>query len=266
MSQKVKGIILAGGSATRLSELTRVTNKHLLPVGDFPMIYYPLRALEQAGIKEVCLITGVEHAGSFIDLLGTGKVIDRQGNQIFDLDITYRMQPNSVMPDGKLKPGGIPDAIRQARNFAGSDKVVVFLGDNIIEGNIIDSVKKFAEQDGGARILLKEVKNPQAYGVPEFDAQGNIINLEEKPSEPKSNFASIGIYMYDNKVFDYIETLKPSARGELEVPDLSKCYLNDGKLSYDILHGWWRDGGQSPRDLAEISNLIYQTGVNKIRL
>lgn len=252
-----KGVILAGGSATRLGELTRITNKHLLPVGDYPMIYYPLKALEQAGIKEVCLVTGKEHAERFIALLGDGQVFDRKGEKIFDLDITYRMQ---------VKPAGIADALMRVKGFAHGEKTVVMLGDNIIEGNICEYVEKFSHQERGGRIILREVDNPSAYGVPVFNEAGKIVSIEEKPKEPKSKYAVIGIYMYDAQVFDFIEQLNPSERGELEVSDLNTLYLKNSLLEYDVLKGWWRDAGQSPRELAEISQLIYQTGVNKMDL
>jgi len=253
----MKGVVLAGGSAKRLGELTRITNKHLLPLADFPMIYYPLKALEQAGVTDVCLITGKEHAEHFIALLGDGKVTDREGNQIFNLDITYRMQ---------ARPGGISEAISLAENFINKEKFVVFLGDNIIEGNIADAVQNFSKQFHGARILLKEIENPNAYGVPVFNESKEIICIEEKPLVPKSHFAVIGIYMLDYRAFDFIRGLKPSERGELEITDLLNLYMKDSKVEADILQGWWRDAGQSPKELYEISQLIYQTGVNKVHL
>lgn len=249
-------MILAGGSATRLKELTRITNKHLLPVGDEPMIYSPLRALAQAGIKEVCLITGTEHAGMFIDLLGDGHVVDREGNLIFDLDLTYRIQ---------RIPGGISQAINCGKSFANGEKFVAFLGDNIIEGNICKAVEDFEKQEDGARIFLKEVDYPQAYGVPVFDGTGKITAIEEKPKEPKSQYAVTGIYMYDQHVFEYIDTIKPSARGEMEVTDLNNEYIKRDKLKYSFLEGWWRDAGQSAKELAEIGLLIAQTGKNKMK-
>lgn len=257
MESSIKGVVLAGGHATRLGEITRITNKHLLPIADYPMIYYPLKALEQAAVKEVCVISGKEHAEQFISLLGDGRVTDRSGKKIFDLDLTYRMQ---------TRPGGISEAISLARNFAHGDKLVVFLGDNIIEGNIVPYVQKFSHQLRGARILLREVENPCAYGVPTFDDDKNIISIEEKPIAPKSNYAVIGVYMFDWQVFEFIDSIQPSARGELEVTDLINLYIKNSRLEYDILEGWWRDAGQSPRELSEISQLIYQTGVNKLNL
>lgn len=257
METQLKGVVLSGGHATRLGEITRIANKHLLPIADYPMIYYPLKSLEQAGVKQVCIISGKEHAEQFIALLGDGQVVDRLGVPVFDLDLTYRMQ---------ARPGGISQAISLASNFAHGDKIVVFLGDNIIEGNIIPYVQRFSRQLRGARILLREVEKPNAYGVPEFDNEGRIIRIEEKPSEPKSHFAVIGIYMFDWQVFEFIDSIKPSARGELEVTDLLNLYINHSRLEYDILEGWWRDAGQSARELSEISQLIYQTGVNKLAL
>ena len=249
--------MLSGGHATRLGEITRITNKHLLPVADSPMIYYPLKALEQADIKEVCIVSGKEHAEQFIALLGDGNVCNRSGEQVFSLDLTYRMQ---------ARPGGIAEAISLARNFAHGERVVVFLGDNIIEGNIIPYVQKFSHQLRGARILLKAVGEPNAYGVPEFDDQKNIIAIEEKPTMPKSRYAITGIYMFDWQVFEFIDSIKPSTRGELEVTDLLNQYIAHSKLEYDIMEGWWRDAGQSPKELSEISQLIYQTGANKLAL
>ena len=257
MESSIKGVVLSGGHATRLGEITRITNKHLLPIADYPMIYYPLKALEQANIKEVCIISGKEHAEQFIALLGDGHVADRGGAQVFDLDLTYRMQ---------ARPGGISEAISLARNFAHGDKLVVFLGDNIIEGNIISYVQKFSHQLRGARILLREVENPNAYGVPSFDDDKNIVAIDEKPANPKSHYAVIGVYMFDWQVFEFIDSIKPSARGELEVTDLLNLYIQHSRLEYDILEGWWRDAGQSPKELSEISQLIYQTGVNKLSL
>lgn len=253
----MKGVVLAGGSAKRLGELTRITNKHLLPLADLPMIYYPLKALEQAAITEVCLITGKEHAEHYVALLGDGKVTDREGNQLFNLDITYRVQTHA---------GGISEAISLAENFINKEKFVVFLGDNIIEGNITACVQNFSKQLSGARILLKEIEHPNAYGVPVFNESHDIICIEEKPILPQSNYAVIGIYMLDYKAFDLIRGLKPSERGELEVTDLLNLYIKESKVASDILSGWWRDAGQSPRELYEISQLIYQTGANKMNL
>lgn len=251
----MKGVVLAGGTATRLGELTRITNKHLLPIGDYPMIYYPLQALQRAGISEISLISGKDHAGRFIELLGDGNVVDRNGNEIFNLDITYRMQ---------TKPGGIAQAISLTKNFVGNEKFVVVLGDNILEHSIAPYVKKFAAQGSGARILLWKPENPSAYGVPDIDEKTKTIrSIEEKPQNPKSPYAVIGVYMLDPSVFEYGTRIMPSMRGELEVTDLLNEYIKNTKLEYDILEGWWRDAGQSQKELHEISNLIYETGANK---
>jgi len=249
----MKGIVLAGGTATRLGELTRITNKHLLPIADYPMIYYPLKALEGAGIQEVCLVTGKDHASRFIELLGDGQVVDRQGKKVFDLDITYRMQ---------ARPGGIAEAISLAKNFAGNDKVVVVLGDNIFQYPLTKYVQKFNEQKQGGRILLWKPENASAYGVPTIDeTTQKIIEIQEKPREPKSPYAVIGVYMLDSEVFSYLDNIAPSTRGEMEVTDLLNEYIKYSVLEYDFLDGWWRDAGQSQRELYEISKLIYDFGV-----
>lgn len=222
----MKGIILAGGLGTRLSPLTRVTNKHLLPVYDKPMIYYPIQCLVNAGIEDIMIVTGGNDAGDFLRLLGNGHEFGLR-----DLHYTYQ--------EGE---GGIADALRLAEHFAEDDKVVVILGDNIIEKNIRKAVGEFFAQGPGAKILLKEVPDPQRFGVAEID-QDQIVRIEEKPANPKSNLAVIGIYMYDRQVFDIIQTLKPSGRGELEITDVNNAYLQQGNLTYDILDGWWTDAG-----------------------
>ncbi len=251
----MKGIILAGGTATRLGELTRITNKHLLPIGDYPMIYYPMQALQRAGVTEICLVSGKEHAGRFIELLGDGNVVDRGGKEVFSLDITYRMQ---------TRPGGIAQAIALTKNFVGNNKFVVILGDNILEYSIAPFVERFGSQNQGARILLWKPENPSAYGVPDIDEGTKTIrHIEEKPKTPKSPYAVIGVYMLDSNVFEYAQQIAPSARGELEVTDLLNEYIKNSRLEYDILQGWWRDAGQSQKELHEISKLIYETGANK---
>jgi len=258
----MKGVICAGGKATRLGELTRILNKHLLPVGKYPMIYYPLWTLAQAGIRTILIVTGQEHAGDFIDLLGDGQVYDREGNQIFDLDLTYKVQS---------KPLGIAHALSLAEDFANGEKIVVMLGDNIIEGNIISAVKKFEEQKSGARIFLKEVPNPQRFGCARFDEEGRLVEIIEKPTpekgweKPPSNYAVVGIYMYDKDVFDIIRYLKPSERGELEITDVNNTYLRRGDLEWEILQGWWRDVG-TYESLYSTSALIEQTRCNKLNL
>jgi glucose-1-phosphate thymidylyltransferase len=222
----MKGIILAGGLGTRLRPLTKVTNKHLLPVYDRPMIYYPLQTLCSAGILEIMIVTGGNAAGDFLRLLGNGAEFGLR-------DIYYTYQEGE---------GGIADALRLCEHFAESEPVVVILGDNIIEESIAPYVERFRAQARGARILLKEVEEPERFGVPVFDGD-RIVAIEEKPTQPKSQFAVTGIYMYDSSVFDYIATLVPSARNELEITDVNNRYLNDGALQYDVMQGWWSDAG-----------------------
>lgn len=258
----MKGVVLAGGTATRLGEMTRVNNKHTISVYDRPMIHYPLKALEQAGIKEVCLIAGGNHISQFIELLGDGQVYDRATGQekILDLDITYRVQ---------ARPGGIAEAISLAKNFVGKDRFVVFLGDNIIEGTIQKEVSAFRGQEyEGAWAILKEVENPCAYGVPTFHKNNpfQITQITEKPELPASQYAVTGIYLLDSSAFEFIARQQRSGRGELEVTDLLNLYIKESRLEYGVLAGWWRDAGQSPAELVEISHLIMQTGANKLKL
>jgi glucose-1-phosphate thymidylyltransferase len=222
----MKGVVLAGGLGTRLLPLTKFTNKHLLPVYDRPMVYYPIHMLVDAGIRDVLLVTGGNSAGDFLRLLGNG--------QEFGLEhINYTYQEGE---------GGIADALRLARFFAGDDLVAVVLGDNLIQNSIAKQVTDFQNQGGGAKILLKEVEDPQRFGVAELD-NGRISSIEEKPSNPKSNYAVTGIYMYDSRVFEIIETLKPSDRGELEITDVNNEYIRTGEMTYDVLEGWWTDAG-----------------------
>ena len=232
----MKGIILAGGTGTRLRPLTQVTNKHLLPVGRYPMIFYPIYKLKKAGINEILIVTGREHMGDVIELLGSGKD--------FGVEFTYKVQDEA---------GGIAQALGLARHFVNGDKCVVILGDNIFEDDITSYVKEFEEQKEGAKVLLKEVPDPQRFGVPEFK-DGKIIAIEEKPKEPKSNFAVTGIYMYDSEVFEIIKTLKPSWRGELEITDVNNAYIKKGTLTYNILKGWWTDAG-TPESLFRANEL-----------
>ncbi len=222
----MKGVILAGGLGSRLYPLTKVTNKHLLPVYDRPMIYYPIQTLVKAGVKEVMLVTGGNSAGEFLRLLGNGKKIG--------LDhIHYAYQ------DGE---GGIAAALGLAEHFADGDKIVVVLGDNIIEDDIGPSVRRFQKQPQGARILLKKVPDPQRFGVAAFKGK-KITGIEEKPVKPKSSYAVTGFYMYDGRVFDIVRTLKPSRRNELEITDVNNHYLRRGLLEYDMLKGYWTDAG-----------------------
>jgi len=241
----MKGIVLAGGLGTRMYPLTKVTNKHLLPVYREPMIYYPIRTLVNAGIDEILIVTGGNNAGDFLRLLGNGKEFGLK-----HLNYTYQ--------EGE---GGIAAALGLAEHFADRDKIVVILGDNIIEKNILQAVESFKKQKEGARIMLKEVPDPQRFGVPAFDGD-RIIRIDEKPSKPASSYAVIGIYMYDSKVFDFIRTLKPSERGELEITDVNNYYLREGKLSWDILDGWWSDAGTF-ESLQYAGNMVAKTGANK---
>ncbi len=237
----MKGVILAGGLGTRLHPLTKITNKHLLPVFNKPMIFYPIQTLVDAGVRDLLIVTGGNNAGDFLRLLGNGKA--------FGLPhINYTHQEGE---------GGIADALRLAEHFADGEKIIVMLGDNIIEKNIRRGVAAFRKQKRGARIYLKQVANPRAYGVAELRGD-RIVRIVEKPAQPKSNYAVIGIYMYDATVFDIVRTLKPSRRGELEITDVNNAYLRRGALAYDILDGWWADAGASPEKLLETSLLVAQ--------
>ena len=242
----MKGIILAGGIGSRLFPLTRVTNKHLLPVYDRPMIFYPIQTLVNAGITDILLVTGGQNAGDFLRLLGNGKDFGLK-------HINYTYQQGE---------GGIADALRLAEYFAAGEKTCVVLGDNIIETNIIAACVQFKKQEKGAHILLKEVADPQRFGVPVFEG-GRIVRIEEKPKEAKSPYAVIGIYMYDATVFDRIRKLKPSARGEFEITDVNNQFLADGTLTYSVLDGWWTDAGTFD-SLLRATNLVAQGGANKV--
>jgi glucose-1-phosphate thymidylyltransferase len=242
----MKGVILAGGLGTRLYPLTKITNKHLLPVHDKPMIYYPLQALVNAGIRDILIVTGGNHAGDFLKLLGNGKEFGLQ-----HVNYTYQ--------EGE---GGIAAALALAEYFSEGEKICVVLGDNIIEKNILHAVRAFEKQERGARILLKEVPDAHRFGVPEI-RNGRILRIEEKPPNPPSSYAVTGIYMYDADVFQIIKTLKPSGRGELEITDVNNDYLRRGFLTYDILDGWWTDAGTF-ESLLRASNLVAETGANKL--
>ena len=222
----VKGVILAGGLGTRLYPLTTVTNKHLLPIYNKPMIYYPIETLADAGVREVMVVTGGNNAGDFLRLLGDGKELGLK-------HIEYAYQKGE---------GGIADALKLAKDFADGDRIVVVLGDNIIEKSIRRFVDKFRNQEDGARILIKKVPDPQRFGVVEFK-NNKIINIAEKPKKPSSDYAVTGIYMYDFKVFDIIKTLKPSKRKELEITDVNNAYIGLGEMRYDKLPGFWTDSG-----------------------
>lgn len=234
----MKGIILAGGSGSRLDPLTRVTNKHLLPVYDRPMIYFPIQTLVEAGITDIMIVSGKGHAGHFLELLRSGKE--------FGADFSYGVQEEA---------GGIAQALGLCEDFADGEKVVVILGDNIFEDSLKPAVENFSRQKEGARIFLKEVDNPQAFGVVEFENE-KIVRIEEKPRNPKSNYAVVGIYMYDHQVWDVIKQLKPSARGELEITDVNNYYIQRGQMSYNILKGWWGDCGESFDSLLRAANLV----------
>ena len=229
----MKGIILAGGMATRLRPLTKVTNKHLLPVYNKPMIYYPIETLVNAGIKDIMIVSGKGHAGHFLELLRSGKD--------FGAKFSYGVQE---------EPGGIAQALSLCADFADNDKIVVMLGDNILEDEIGEAVKNFKAQEKGAKVFLKEVDNPKSFGIAEVDGD-KIVNIVEKPEEPKSNLAVIGLYMYDNQVWDAIKNLKPSGRGELEITDVNNFYVQQGTMTFSQLKGWWGDGGESFDSLLE---------------
>ena len=242
----MKGVILAGGLGTRLYPLTRVTNKHLLPVFDKPMVFYPIQTLVNAEINDILLVTGGQDAGDFLRLLGNGKDFGLK-----HINYTYQ--------EGE---GGIADALRLAEYFAAGEKICVVLGDNLIEGNIVAARDAFERQERGAHIILKEVPDPQRFGVPVFQ-NGRIIRVEEKPKVPKSSYAVTGIYFYDFTVFDRIKRLKPSGRGELEITDINNLYLEEGTLTHSILEGWWTDAGTF-ESLLRANNLVAQGGANKL--
>ncbi len=222
----MKGIVLAGGLGTRLLPLTKVTNKHLLPIYNKPMIYYPINTLVTAGITEILIVTGGNSAGEFLRLLGNGKEFGLK-----HINYTYQ--------EGE---GGIAEALGLAEHFSDGEAVVVILGDNIIEDDIRQVVEDFEKQKSGAKILLKKVKDPERFGVAEIEGN-HIVHIEEKPKDPKSNYAVTGIYMYDEKVFDIIKTLKPSGRGELEITDVNNAYIQKGEMTFETLTGWWTDAG-----------------------
>jgi len=244
----MKGVVLAGGLGTRLYPLTKITNKHLLPVYNKPMIYYPIQTLVNAGIEEIMIVTGGNSAGDFLRLLGNGKEFGLK-----HLNYTYQ--------EGE---GGIADALKLVEHFADGDLICVILGDNIIEGNIRKAKQDYELQGRGAKILLKKVPDPQRFGVPELDGD-RIVRIEEKPSQPKSDYAVTGIYFYDNRVFDIIRTLRPSARGELEITDVNNAYIEAGEMTWTELEGWWTDAGTFD-SLLRASNLVADTGANNLQL
>ena len=243
----MKGVVLAGGTGSRLFPLTKITNKHLLPVWDKPMIYYPLECLARAGIEEVLLVTGGNNAGDFIRLLGRGEEVG-----IKSLQYTYQ--------DGS---GGIAQALGLAREFAAGSPICLILGDNIIEKNIKEPLRRFQEQGSGARILLTPVDHPEQYGVAELDGE-KVVRIVEKPKQPVSNLAVIGIYFYDGRVFDIVRQLKPSARGELEITDVNNAYLERGQLAHDVLDGWWADAGEDIEYYYEACQRVRAQGANHV--
>ncbi len=221
----MKGIILAGGTGSRLYPLTKVTNKHLLPVGDRPMIYHPVEKLIEAGIDEILVVTGVEHIGHVVGSLGSGKD--------FGCRFTYKVQDEA---------GGIAQALSLAENFVHGDSMAVILGDNVFEDSIVRFVKDFKVQGSGAKIILKEVPDPHRFGVAELEGD-RVVGIEEKPAKPKTNWAVTGIYFYDGEVFNIIRTLKPSGRGEYEITDVNNFYIDRGKMTCGLFKGWWTDAG-----------------------
>jgi glucose-1-phosphate thymidylyltransferase len=258
----MKRVVLAGGLGTRLHPLTKITNKHLLPVYNRPMIYYPIRMLVDAGISEILVVTGGKNAGHFLELLGNGKEFGLKS-----LDYTYQ--------EGE---GGIAAALSLAEYFVGGDRVCVVLGDNIFEKSARQSVEEFLQQESGARIHLKKVENPQRFGVPVIEGD-RIVKIEEKPAVPKSDFAVTGLYMYDNTVFDIVRNLKPSRRGELEITDVNNAYIERRAMSYATIEGWWSDAGtfdallranilvanQFEEDFKEISHAAIRSSATMLR-
>jgi glucose-1-phosphate thymidylyltransferase len=242
----MKGVILAGGLGKRLYPLTKITNKHLLPMYDKPMIYYPLECLIKAGIEEIMIVTGGNNAGDFLRLLGNGKEFGLK-----HLHYTYQ--------EGER---GIADALSLAEDFADKECICVVLGDNIIERNIKKDVEDYKKISKGAKIFLKEIPDRERFGVPEI-VNGKIVKIEEKPKSPKSQFAVIGIYIYDSKVFDIIRTLIPSQRNELEITDVNNKYIEIGEMTYSIINGWWADAG-TPESLFRAGKLVRETGANML--
>jgi glucose-1-phosphate thymidylyltransferase len=254
----MKGLIAAGGNATRLEELTRVTNKHLLPVGRWPMVYYPLQLLQRAGVREVLIVTGQQHAGQFIDLLGNGQVRTRAGEQLFDLDLSYKVQ---------VEAGGIAQVVGMARDFAAGDKLVVCLGDNIFEHSQRDAINAWGD---GAMVFVKTVPDPENFGVVAYAEDGSVQDIVEKAGKvdmrydaPPSSDAVVGLYCYPPDVYEIIDGLAPSNRGELEITDVNRVYAQSGRLDVRQVDGWWHDGGKHWGDLAELGRLIEETDANK---
>ena len=258
---RARGLICAGGEATRLQELTRITNKHLLPVGRWPMVYYPLELMQRLGIRDVLVVTGQGHAGDFIDLLGDGRVRERNGDGLlFDLDLTYKVQ---------TEPGGIAQVVGMAESFAGGESLVVCLGDNIFELAEAGAVRAWAGEPDGALIFVKEVPDPERFGVVVYGEDGGVTDVVEKAGvvdtrydAPPSSDAVVGLYCYPPDVFEIIRGLAPSSRGELEITDVNRAYAEQGRLRSARVGGWWRDAG-THEALGLIGNLIDETGANK---
>jgi glucose-1-phosphate thymidylyltransferase len=238
------GVILAGGTGSRLFPLTKITNKHLLPVGNFPMIYYPIYKLVEGGIQDIVIVTGKEHAGDVVRLLGSGKD--------FNVNFTYKIQDRA---------GGIAEALGLVEPICKGKKSIVLLGDNIFEDSLIPFLHNFENQEYGARLLLKEIKDPHRFGVAEVQGD-KIISIVEKPKYPKSSLCVTGIYMYDERVFDMIKTLKPSERGELEITDINNMYLKNDQLYYDFLEGWWTDAGTFS-SMTRVNDYLLQSTLEK---
>lgn len=236
----MKGIILAGGTGSRLAPLTNVTNKHLLPVYDRPMIYYPIQTLVEAGIKDIMIVSGKGHAGHFLELLRSGEDLGAR--------FSYGVQE---------KPGGIAQALGLCDDFSDHEKTIVVLGDNILEKSIRGAAEDFEKQEKGGKIFLYKVAHPEHYGIAQVEGE-KILKIVEKPKEPMGNLAVIGVYMYDKQVWDVIKTLKPSGRGELEITDVNNFYVQQGTMTYSMLEGWWGDAGESFDTLLESANLVAQ--------
>jgi len=241
----MKGVVLAGGLGKRLGALTKITNKHLLPIYDRPMVYYPIQTLVGAGVTDIQIVTGGNHAGEFLRLLGNGEAFGLK-----HLDYTYQQGE-----------GGIAEALSLAEHFAAGEPLVVILGDNLVEQSIRPYVERFAAQGGGAKILLKEVEDPWRFGVAALE-DGRIVGIEEKPKQPKSRCVVTGIYMFDAEVFDIIKTLHPSHRGELEITDVNNAYIRRGQMTYDILEGWWTDAGL-PETLYRAATLVRERALQQ---
>lgn len=234
----MKGIILAGGTGSRLYPLTKVTNKHLLPVYDKPMIFYPIATLVNAGVTDIMIVSGKGHAGHFLELLQSGKE--------FGARFSYGVQE---------QPGGIAQALGLCEDFVDGERVAVILGDNILQDSIAPAVQAFMQQERGGKIFLKEVDNPRSFGVAEVRGD-TIVRIVEKPQEPQSSYAVVGVYMFDNQVWDVIKTLQPSGRGELEITDVNNFYVKQGTMTFEVLRGWWGDGGESFDSLLRASQLV----------